>query len=219
MRRLPALLLFILTTLSLSTVRAGDLDARLDHALRFARLQLKNSVRALHDPTRYPRSSGLEGGWTVVPPSDWTSGFFPGCLWLTYELTKDQSFRVAAERWTSGLEGAETQQRNTRYRVHDLLQFRQRTPPAPGFRLPRHSPAGRPDTCHPIQPKNGLHQVVGLEHRVAIPGDHRQYDESRTSLLGVEERRRNRPPENRDHARPHDSKESFSSGRWDVSCS
>ena len=35
----------------------------------------------------------LENGEILyVPIDDWCSGFFPGCMWYTYELTKDQKW-------------------------------------------------------------------------------------------------------------------------------
>ena len=58
----------------------------------------------------------MEGGaWKRVKPNDWTSGFFPGCLWYAYELSGDTMFRAPAERWTAGLEG---QKFNTK--THDV---------------------------------------------------------------------------------------------------
>jgi len=37
--------------------------------------------------------------------NDWTSGFFPGCLWLVYEYTKDPAFKEMAEKQTEKLDG------------------------------------------------------------------------------------------------------------------
>ena len=37
----------------------------------------------------YPRSTNPDGTIKRVTASDWTSGFFPGSLWLMYENTKD----------------------------------------------------------------------------------------------------------------------------------
>ncbi len=98
-----------------AVARGGDLDASVDHALRFARQQVAGSLAYFGDSIRYPRSSGQTGGWEVVPPSDWTSGFFPGCLWLMFDWTGERVFRDAAERWTAGLE---EQQFNNR--THDI---------------------------------------------------------------------------------------------------
>jgi hypothetical protein len=47
--------------------------------------------------------------------TQWTSGFFPGSLWYTYELTRDPAWRARAERWTAGVESAKT-----RTNTHDI---------------------------------------------------------------------------------------------------
>lgn len=50
----------------------------------------------------FPRT--YENGEVVlVDPLDWTSGFFPGSLWLMYELTGDAALRKYAESYTARL--------------------------------------------------------------------------------------------------------------------
>jgi hypothetical protein len=51
-----------------------------------------------------PRSVQPDGSLRLVPASDWTSGFYPGLLWLFFEHCGDDLFRAAAERWTAVLE-------------------------------------------------------------------------------------------------------------------
>jgi unsaturated chondroitin disaccharide hydrolase len=55
----------------------------------------------------YPASGGDSGTWTTVSPSDgaqgWTSGFFPGELWLLYQATGSQQWLTAAQAWTAPL--------------------------------------------------------------------------------------------------------------------
>ena len=52
---------------------------------------------------KYPRS--VENGETIlVGIRDWTSGFFPGSLWLTYDLTKNEELLQAAKARTTPLE-------------------------------------------------------------------------------------------------------------------
>ncbi|MEJ2869840.1 hypothetical protein WCD74_18880 [Actinomycetospora sp. OC33-EN08] len=69
------------------------------------------------DPAQgYPRS--VEGGastWTTKPVDDWTSGFFPGQLWLAHTLTKDPAWVARAQRWTAPIAG-----QVTRTDTHDL---------------------------------------------------------------------------------------------------
>ena len=63
-------------------------------------------------PRRAPQTSGK---WEYVGSGDWTSGFYPGCLWFAYEKTDDTTFRNAAHRWT---EAVESQKNNTG--THDV---------------------------------------------------------------------------------------------------
>ena len=51
----------------------------------------------------YPRSTQTNGNWNTVSSSDWTSGFFPGCLWYVYEQTGDPNFKKWAQEWTAGI--------------------------------------------------------------------------------------------------------------------
>jgi len=81
------------------------LDARADDALRFAAGQYGRAATA-NDPARgYPRATQGDGAWKTVGTGDWTSGFFPGTLWLLYEHTRDPALRAQAERWTLPLAG------------------------------------------------------------------------------------------------------------------
>ncbi len=55
----------------------------------------------------YPVSGGDAGPWKTTSPSDiaqgWTSGFFPGQLWLLYQATGSTTWRDAAQAWTAPL--------------------------------------------------------------------------------------------------------------------
>jgi unsaturated chondroitin disaccharide hydrolase len=83
---------------------AGEPSAKMENGFEFARGQLTATMSSLGDSIRYPRTAGQEGLWQCTGPSDWTAGFYPGCLWLMFERTNDSTFRVAAERWTAALE-------------------------------------------------------------------------------------------------------------------
>jgi hypothetical protein len=84
-------------------------------ATLFAKHQLRKSITVLGDTAMFPRSSGEGGYWKLAKPEDWTSGFFPGCLWIGFQLTGDSSLLGPAARWTEKLE---SQQFNTR--THDV---------------------------------------------------------------------------------------------------
>src|ERR1700761_8212192 len=55
----------------------------------------------------YPVSGGDSGTWTTRSSADiaqgWTSGFFPGQLWLLYQATGSTTWRDAAQAWTAPL--------------------------------------------------------------------------------------------------------------------
>ena len=55
-----------------------------------------------------------KGKYKLVKPKDWTSGFFPGCLWYMYEYTGDAKWMDAATRFMTYIED---QQFNTK--THD----------------------------------------------------------------------------------------------------
>ena len=55
----------------------------------------------------YPVSGGDSGTWTTRSPSNvaqgWTTGFFPGQLWLLYQATGLTKWLDAAKAWTAPL--------------------------------------------------------------------------------------------------------------------
>ncbi len=51
-----------------------------------------------------PRTTREDGSVVYIPIEDWTSGFFPGSMWLTYELTGDRKWKTLAEKYTEALD-------------------------------------------------------------------------------------------------------------------
>ncbi len=51
-----------------------------------------------------PKTIDKNGNIVYIPIDDWTSGFFPGSIWLTYELSKDQKWLPLAEKYTENLD-------------------------------------------------------------------------------------------------------------------
>lgn len=51
----------------------------------------------------YPRTI-KDGGIYYTPIRDWCVGFFPANLWMTYELTGDEIWKVQAEKFTESLD-------------------------------------------------------------------------------------------------------------------
>ncbi|KPM30547.1 Glucuronyl hydrolase [Croceitalea dokdonensis DOKDO 023] len=57
------------------------------------------------DSLSFPRSYSLDKkSVNKVPSKDWTSGFYPGNLWLLYQLTGDEAFKEHALKWTALVE-------------------------------------------------------------------------------------------------------------------
>jgi unsaturated chondroitin disaccharide hydrolase len=77
-------------------------------ALDSAKSQLNRLAVSLGTAyTQFPRTF-TNGNVTTVAYGDWTSGFFPGCLWLMYKYTGDATWATRARTWTNNLANAAT---------------------------------------------------------------------------------------------------------------
>lgn len=107
-----------ITIFSVLTLAAGcrtqSLDSRLGRAVETASAQLKQQAVAFDTLGFYPRSANGET-YEQVKHADWTCGFFPGTLWLGWELTGDESLKEAAEKYTTRIRDVAT-----RTGTHDL---------------------------------------------------------------------------------------------------
>ena len=54
-----------------------------------------------------PRTIDKDGNIVYIPIDDWCSGFYPGNMWLTYELTGDQKWKTLAEKYTEDLDSVQ----------------------------------------------------------------------------------------------------------------
>lgn len=78
-----------------------------DHAATQTRIMLGELERlkpATGDPKPFPRTLTKYGELHKVGRKDWTSGFFPGTLWLLYENTGDDHWLAPAQHYTAQLE-------------------------------------------------------------------------------------------------------------------
>ena len=78
------------------------LDDTVRADLEFAQDRLAATAASV-PPGRYPARTGPDGSWVSTGPSEWTSGFFPGSLWLAYSATGDPYWRSQAEARQTGL--------------------------------------------------------------------------------------------------------------------
>lgn len=53
----------------------------------------------------FPHVSNGDGKYQLVDHTDWTEGFWPGILWLSYEYSKDRTIHAAAADCVSSLQG------------------------------------------------------------------------------------------------------------------
>ncbi|WP_323026729.1 hypothetical protein [Gelidibacter japonicus] len=72
--------------------------------LDFVTQRLEYTLKAEPDAIKIPRTTTNDGRLVTVGKYDWTSGFFPGNLWYTYELTKDGKWKDEAIKRTEVLD-------------------------------------------------------------------------------------------------------------------
>ena len=77
------------------------------HVLRVAEARL-TATNAAYQPGAFPSITDQAGNWQTVPAKQWTSGFFPGSLWLAYQRTGQHAFKAQARDWTHTLAGQAT---------------------------------------------------------------------------------------------------------------
>jgi uncharacterized protein YyaL (SSP411 family) len=99
-----ALIFEIFALMSINNVSSQVWDQQRVHALQFAEKQLRHTVEELREGLGVPRSTSPDGTWKTVSIYDWTSGFFPGCLWYAFENNHDPFFKKAAGQWTERLD-------------------------------------------------------------------------------------------------------------------
>ncbi len=102
--RLNCLLFLFFWLSNVQTGFAQSLQFPVDSVLTKAKAQLLSALAQNKETSRFPRSYNLGQSVVMVKSSDWTSGFFPGCLWYMYEYTQDPFWKSSAQHWTAGLE-------------------------------------------------------------------------------------------------------------------
>jgi unsaturated chondroitin disaccharide hydrolase len=105
MRR-SAMQTLIFFAFSAPAASAATLDVTAD--LNFIEAQAQKTVASFR-PGDFPFAGGQMGTWTTVGASDWTSGFFPGELWLLYQATGSAQWLTDAKNWTAPLASQATE--------------------------------------------------------------------------------------------------------------
>lgn len=81
-------------------------------------LQLKIITESANNTSgrlKFPRTINKSNEIKFVSKRDWTSGFYPGTLWLMYDLTKEDSWKKEATTYTDLLESEQNNSSN-----HDI---------------------------------------------------------------------------------------------------
>jgi unsaturated chondroitin disaccharide hydrolase len=92
------------STISFAQQKNTD-DYWLQHANEVVHEQLSKAA-SFYKPGLDPRSVKSDGTVKLAPLPDWTTGFFPGSLWLGYELSGDQLLAKKARSFTLALDSA-----------------------------------------------------------------------------------------------------------------
>ena len=87
-----------------SVVRADELMDRMPGVFQRAEEQYGHMLAGLAGDPKLPRTLDREGKVVTVKPEDWTSGFFPGSLWLIYEFNGQPLWKERALEYTRRLE-------------------------------------------------------------------------------------------------------------------
>lgn len=94
-----------------SITRGERYSAAIEHAIE----RYSAALADIPNHDTFPRSVRPNGSWRTVSASDWTSGFWPGTLWLLYESTGGEFWKSAAAQRQ---QAQSSQQFNTS--THDL---------------------------------------------------------------------------------------------------
>lgn len=86
----------------------------LQKAIKTSEQKLLHAAMQLKDSAKCPRTYE-HNRVRLVTGRDWTSGFFPGCLWYAYQLTGNEQLKSEAMRFTEFVENAKF-----RTNTHDL---------------------------------------------------------------------------------------------------
>jgi unsaturated chondroitin disaccharide hydrolase len=106
---------FILSWTGVITAQEINTVEDIDQIIARVEGQYTGMLENLPRFDRYPLSTREDGTLQLVDPGNWTSGFFPGSLWLLYEYTNRDFWLNNAIQFTGPIEG---QKYNTG--THDL---------------------------------------------------------------------------------------------------
>ena len=108
MKKLAFYILIIAFVFSCKTnEKSQDKNNNNSEIIKKASLQLNYIAENTNNASaklRFPRTIDELGNLKLVNKRDWTSGFYPGVLWLMYDLTKDIAWKEKGTLYTNALE-------------------------------------------------------------------------------------------------------------------
>jgi unsaturated chondroitin disaccharide hydrolase len=102
-KSLPAIAMLVIASMP-GGLASEPLDVLVDNAVRTSLVRLERSVSEVGDPALYPTYGTPQLKWQLKSSADWTSGFYPGCLWYACEISRDRRFEGWARQWTTAIE-------------------------------------------------------------------------------------------------------------------
>lgn len=87
--------------------KAGNMPRWFENAVKtssYQLLYLAEQGKNVTGKNCFPRTIKKDGSRAYGNAKDWTSGFYPGSLWLTYELSGDEALAKTAREYTNRLE-------------------------------------------------------------------------------------------------------------------
>lgn len=100
MKLVSILSFYLLSTFS-TLYGKGD-NKIITHSFDRAEQQYTAMLKALPEPTAYPRTTDNNGKLRTTPLNDWTEGFYPGSLWYIYENNKQNTWKQEAKYMETG---------------------------------------------------------------------------------------------------------------------
>jgi unsaturated chondroitin disaccharide hydrolase len=89
---------------SSATLPADDVLKQMPAVFERAGVQTKVMLENVKSDPMFPRTLGADGKVKTVKAEDWTSGFFPGTLWLLHEFDPEGGWKDEAWAYTRRLE-------------------------------------------------------------------------------------------------------------------
>jgi len=94
----------LLVTSTSATLFADDVLKQMPTVFERAGSQTKLMLDNVKDDPKFPRTLSPDGKVKTVKAEDWTSGFFPGTLWLLHEYDPTGGWKESAWEYTRRLE-------------------------------------------------------------------------------------------------------------------